>query len=77
MSLSKKVHPQVKNGDGCTFESHRDVPIATKFKINLAYPPLHKDGLLHGKQLQALTNIKCEPVGRPKSGRMGYIAVSQ
>jgi hypothetical protein len=77
VSLSKKVHPRVKDGDGCTSESDRDVPIATKFKINPACPPLYEDGLSHGKQLQALTKIKREPIGGPKSGRTGPVAVSQ
>jgi hypothetical protein len=77
VSLSKKVHPRIKNGDGCTSESDRDIPIGTVFKRNPACPPPHKDGLSHGKQLQALTKIKREPIGGPKSGRTGPIAVSQ
>jgi hypothetical protein len=77
VSLLKKVHPQVKDGDGCTSKSDRDVPIATKFKINPACPPPHEDGLSHGKQLQALTKIKREPIGGPKSGRTGPVAVFQ
>jgi hypothetical protein len=39
--------------------------------------PLHEDGLSHGKQLQALTKIKREPIGGPKSGRTRPVAVSQ
>jgi hypothetical protein len=77
VSLSKKVHPRVKDGDGCTFESDKDIPIATVVKRNLACPLPHEDGLSHGKQLQALTKIKREPIGGPKSGRTGPIAVSQ
>jgi hypothetical protein len=45
VSLSKKVHPRVKDGDGCTSKSDKDVPIATKFKINPACPSRHEDGL--------------------------------
>ena len=46
--LSKKVHPRVKNGDGCTSESDRDVPLATKVKMNRACPPLREDSLSYG-----------------------------
>jgi hypothetical protein len=77
VSLSKTVHPRVKNGDGCTSESDRDIPIGTVFKRNPTCPLPHEDGLSHGKQLQALTKIKREPIGRPKSGRTGPVAVSQ
>jgi hypothetical protein len=77
VSLSKKVHPRVKDGDGCTSESDKDVPIATKFKINPACPPPYEDGLSHGKQLQALTKSKHEPIGGPKNGRTGPAAISQ
>jgi hypothetical protein len=77
VSLSKKVHPRVKVGDGCTSESNKDVPISTKFKINPACPPPHEDGLSHGKQLQALTKSKYEPIGGPKSRRTGPAAISQ
>jgi hypothetical protein len=77
VSLSKKVHPQVKDGDGCISKSDKDIPIGTVFKRNPACPPPREDGLSHGKQLQALTKIKHEPIGGPKSGRMGPIAVSQ
>jgi hypothetical protein len=77
VSLLKKVHPRVKDGDGCTSESDKDVPIATKFKINPVCPLPHEDGLSHGKQLQALTKSKCEPIGGPKSGRTGPAAISQ
>jgi hypothetical protein len=51
VSLSKKVHPQVKDGDGCTSESDREIPIAIVFKRNSTCPPPHEDGLSHGKQL--------------------------
>ena len=77
MSLSKKVHPQVKDGDGCISESVRDIPIATIFKRNPACLPPHKDGLSHGKQLQAFTKIKLESISGPKSRRTGPVAVSQ
>jgi hypothetical protein len=77
VSLSKKVHPRVKDGDGCTSESDRKIPIATVFKRNPACSLPHEDGLSHGKQLQALTKIKREPIGGPKSGRTGPVAVSQ
>jgi hypothetical protein len=77
VSLSKKVHPRVKDGEGCTSESNRDIPIGTIFKRNPACPPPHEDGLSHGKQLQALTKIKREPIGGPKSGGTGPIAVPQ
>jgi hypothetical protein len=77
VSLSKKVHPRVKDGDGCTSKSDKDVPIATKFKINPACPPPHEESLSHGKQLQALTKSKREPIGGPKSGRTGPAAISQ
>jgi hypothetical protein len=77
VSLLKKVHPRVKDGDGCTSESDKDIPIGTIFKRNSTCPPPPEDGLLHGKQLQALTKIKREPIGGPKSGRTGPVAVSQ
>jgi hypothetical protein len=77
VSLSKKVHPRVKVGDGCTSESNKDVPIATKSKINPACPPPHEDDLSHGKQLQAFTKSKYEPIGGPKSGRTGPAAIFQ
>ena len=32
--LSKKVHLRVKDIDGCTSKSDKDVPLATKFNIN-------------------------------------------
>jgi hypothetical protein len=51
VSLSKKVHPRVKDGEGCTSESNRDIPIVTVFKRNPACPPPCEDGLSHGKQL--------------------------
>jgi hypothetical protein len=54
VSLSKSVHPRVKDGDGCTFESNREIPIAIVFKRNLACPPPREGGLsddLDGKQL--------------------------
>jgi hypothetical protein len=80
VSLSKSVHPRVKDGDGCTFESDREIPIATVFKRNPACPPLREGGLSDdsdGKQLQALTKIKREPIGGPKSGRTRPAAISQ
>ena len=55
VSLSKKMHPRVKDGDGCISESNINIPLTTIYKKKLTYPPLHGDGLLHGKQLQALT----------------------
>jgi hypothetical protein len=76
VSLSKKVHPRVKDEEGCTSESDRDIPIGTVFKRNPACPPPREDGLSHGKQLQALTKIKREPIGGPKSGRTRPVAVS-
>jgi hypothetical protein len=77
VSLTKKVHPRVKDGDGCTSKSDKNIPIGTVFKRNPACPPPCEDDLSHGKQLQALTKIKCEPIGGPKSGRTGPVAVSQ
>jgi hypothetical protein len=77
VSLSKKVHPRVKDGEGCTSESNRNIPIGTVFKRNPACPPPREDGLSHAKQLQALTKIKREPIGGPKSGRTGPVAVFQ
>jgi hypothetical protein len=77
VSLSKKMHPQGKDKDGCTSESNKDIPIGTVFKRNPTCPPPREDGLSHGKQLQALTKIKREPIGGPKSGRTRHVAVSQ
>jgi hypothetical protein len=80
VSLSKSMHPRVKDGDECTSESDKEIPIAIILKRNPTCPPPRKGGLsndLDGKQLQALTKIKREPIGRPKSGRTGPVAVSQ
>ena len=49
VSLSKSVHPRVKDGNKCTSESDKEIPIATVFKRNPACFPPHEDGLLHGK----------------------------
>jgi hypothetical protein len=79
VSLSKKMRPLVEPGDGCTSESDRGdrIPLAARFNINQARPRPHEDGLSHGKKLQALTKIKREPIGGPKSGRTRPVALSQ
>jgi hypothetical protein len=71
------VHPRVKEEDGYNSQSDGNIPLAIVFKRNPACPPPHKDGLLHVKQLQAFTKIKCEPIGGPKSGGTGLVAVPQ
>jgi hypothetical protein len=51
--------------------------LSALFKTSQPRPPLREGGLSHGKQLQALTKIKREPIGGPKSGGTGPIAVPQ
>jgi hypothetical protein len=77
VSLSKKVHLRVKEEDGYTSHSNGNIPLATLFRPGEPHPSPREGGLLHGKQLQALTKIKHEPIGGPKSGRTGPVAVSQ
>jgi hypothetical protein len=77
--LSKKVHPRVKKEDGYTSlsQSDADIPLVTLIRIGQLHPSPREGGLSDGKQLQALTKIKREPIGGPKSGRTGPVAVSQ
>jgi hypothetical protein len=79
VSLSKKVHPRVKKEDGYTSQSqsNADIPLVTLIKTSQPHPSPREGGLSDGKQLQALTKIKREPIGGPKSGRTGPVAVSQ
>jgi hypothetical protein len=77
VSLSKKVHPRVKKEDGYTSHSDANIPLGTLIRTGQPHPSPREGDLSHGKQLQALTKIKCEPIGGPKSGRTGLIAVSQ
>jgi hypothetical protein len=49
VSLSKKVHPRVKEEDGYNSQTDGNIPLAIVFKRNPAHPPPHEDGLLHGK----------------------------
>jgi hypothetical protein len=69
----------VKNEDGYTSqsESDTDIPLVTLIRTGQPHPSPREGGLLDGKQLQALTKIKCEPIGGPKSGRTGPVVVSQ
>ena len=62
------MHPRVKAEDGYNSQSDGNIPLAIVFKRNPAHSLLHEDGLLHGKQSQAFTKIKFEPIGGPKSG---------
>jgi hypothetical protein len=77
VSPSKKVHPRVKEEDGYNSQSDVNILLAIVFKRNPACPPLHEDGLSHGKQLQTFTKIKLEPIGGPKSGGTGPVAIHQ
>jgi hypothetical protein len=63
VSLSKKVHPQVKEEDGYNSLSKGNIPLATLFKTGQPRPSPHEGGLSDGKQLQAFTKIKREPIG--------------
>jgi hypothetical protein len=75
VSLSKKVHPRVKKEDGYTSQSQSDanIPLVTLIRTGQLHPSLREGGLSDGKQLQALTKIKHEPIGGPKSGRTGPV----
>jgi hypothetical protein len=75
VSLSKKVHPRIKEEDGYNFLSEGNIPRATLFRTGQPCPSPHEGGLSDGKQLQALTKIKREPIDGPKSGGMGPVAV--
>jgi hypothetical protein len=77
VSLSKKVYPRVKEKDGYHILSDANTTIHTIFKRSQPRPPPREGGLLQGKQLQALTKIKREPIGGPKSGRTGPVGVPQ
>jgi hypothetical protein len=77
VSLSKKVHPRVKEEDGYNSLSKGNIPLAILFRIGQPRPSPHEGGLSDGKQLQALTKIKREPIGGPKRGGMGPVAVPQ
>jgi hypothetical protein len=77
VSLSKKVHPRVKEEDGYNSQSDGNIPLAVVFKRNSTRPPPHENGLSHSKQLQAYTKIKHESIGGPKSGETGPVAVPQ
>ena len=77
VSLSKKVYPQVKEKDGYHILSNANTRIHTIFKKSQPRPPPHKSSLLQDKQLQALTKIKHEPIGGPKSGRTGPVGIPQ
>ena len=59
------------------FQSDADIPLVILIKTSQPHPFPHKGGLSDGKQLQALTKIKCEPIGGPKSGRTRLVALSQ
>jgi hypothetical protein len=54
-----------------------DIPLVTLIRTGQPHPSLCEGGLSNGKQLQALTKIKREPIGGPKNGRTGPVAVSQ
>ena len=69
----------MKKEDGYTFQSQSDIdiPLVTLITIGQLHPSPREGGLSDGKQLQALTKIKHEPIGGLKSGRTGLVAVSQ
>jgi hypothetical protein len=79
VSMSKKVHPRLKNEDVYTSQSqsNTDIPLVTLIRIGQPHPSPREGGLSDGKQLQALTKIKREPISRPKSRRTRPVAVSQ
>src|SRR5450759_4943167 len=77
VSLSKKMRPQLKPGDGCASESDANEPLTTIWKPKPECPRPREDALSHGKQSRAVTKTKGEPSGRPKSGRTGPVAVSE
>jgi hypothetical protein len=75
VSFSKEVYPQIKEEDRYHSYSDANTPLCIVLKRNPARPLPCEGGLSHGKQLQALTKIKREPIGGPKSARMGPVGV--
>jgi hypothetical protein len=71
------VYPRDKEEDGYNSLSKGNIPLAILFRIGQPRPSPHEGGLSDGKQLQALTKIKREPIGGPKRGGMGPVAVPQ
>jgi hypothetical protein len=69
----------VKKEDGYTSQSQSDanIPLAILIRTSQPHPFPREGGLSDGKQLQALTKIKREPISRPKSRRTRPVAVSQ
>jgi hypothetical protein len=77
VSLSKDVHPQIKEEDGYSSFSNGNLFLCTTLRGYKPSVPACEGTISHGKQSQALTKIKREPIGGPKCGKMGPIGVLQ